>query len=170
MTAEVTEKTEFTPRVLTDFEVKVVAAALKAKARTGWCWDGVNGTLRDLGLPTRPEPRNSISVGDIVVTIPTTGAIEYRLSGGSVATREEALAAVAHMIARDTNAQPLNYGRRSGSLGFNTDEATVTGLPEAEPVDGRTDEQKQWDAVMEQVNALRAADSTFRADDDEDDD
>jgi hypothetical protein len=165
-TVEKAENTEFTPRVLNDYEVRVLAAALKAKNGNGWCDNGFNETMRSLDLPTKPQ--DEYNHNTVTVEVPTAGTVTYRFDRGDVTTAEEALAKVQYQIDRDKESVGRQSGLRYGSRGpvaFQTDEVKVTGLPDG--TDTRSDERKQWDAALAQVKAL---DATATDDDDEETD
>lgn len=167
-TAVKAENTESSVRILSDYEVRVLAVALDAKNGTGWCDEGFNQSMRKLDLPTKPDTTSNSN--QITVTVPTAGSVTYRLSSGSVTTEAEALAAIANMVASDNRSvsgqNGLRYGTR-GPVEFDTTKATFTGLPDG--TDSRTDEQKQWDSAMEQVKAFRAG-ATVDTEDESDDD
>jgi hypothetical protein len=152
------------PRQLTPFEVKVFSVALANKNNNGWCDDGFNTAMRELGLPTKPYINSNHT--DVVVSVPTTGVVEYRFNSST--SREMALARAKERAESDANLNRLEYGRRGGPLQFNFDNATVTGLPGETPTDP---EQAQWLSALAQVEAYRKGNpDADSADADEDDD
>lgn len=163
MSDEVTTTTdapaEAGPRKLNPYEVRTLSVALAAQARTGWCNEGLNESLRELGLPEKPSKRYMRQF----ITVPTTGSVRYEFSGAS---KEEALAQVQRYNGANARYNRLEYGQRGGPLQFDMANAVFEGFDG----DSKTPEEIQWESAMEQVKAYRAGNPDAADDEDDEDD